>query len=379
MAAAMNGLALGGPFIPYGGTFLVFNDYLRPALRLSALMGLRVVYVMTHDSIGLGEDGPTHQPVEHLASLRAMPNVLVMRPADAVETAECWAAALNQTGRPSVLALSRQNLPTLRTAHTAENLCAKGGYVIAEAAGPRAATLIATGSEVALAVEAAKALNAEGIATAVVSLPCWELFDAQPADYRAAVLGGSGGARRHRGGRRHGLGTLRRRRSDHRDAGIRRLRARRETLRTLRLHRGQRGADGEDSLGLNHKPPGPAGCGGGVTGNDRTGTGGLDTMAMISMPAAAGSRGRIRLRRARVQRQQHGTGAGDHGGGEEGRRPGDPAGEPRRAAICGRRDDQAHDHGRGRDVSRYPGVHAPGPRQTTSRLVCPRCPPGSPR
>ncbi|WP_337997128.1 transketolase [Oleispirillum naphthae] len=192
MAAAMNGLALGGPFIPYGGTFLVFTDYLRPALRLAALMGLRVVYVMTHDSIGLGEDGPTHQPVEHLASLRAMPNLLVMRPADAVETAECWAAALEQTNRPSVLALSRQNLPTLRTAHTVENLCAKGGYVIAEAPGPRAATLIATGSEVALAVEAAKALNAEGIATAVVSLPCWELFDAQPEGYRAAVLGGSG-------------------------------------------------------------------------------------------------------------------------------------------------------------------------------------------
>jgi len=192
MAAAMNGIALHGPFVPYGGTFMVFTDYLRPALRLSALMGVRVVYVMTHDSIGLGEDGPTHQPVEHLAALRAMPNVLVMRPADAVETAECWAVALDQAKRPSVLALSRQNLPTLRTAHTAENLCAKGGYVLSEAPGPRAATLIATGSEVALAVESAAALNAEGIATAVVSMPCWELFDEQPAEYRAAVLGTSG-------------------------------------------------------------------------------------------------------------------------------------------------------------------------------------------
>ncbi|MBN2752188.1 MAG: transketolase [Rhodospirillaceae bacterium] len=192
MAAAMNGLAVHGPFIPYGGTFMVFTDYLRPALRLSALMGVRVVYVMTHDSIGLGEDGPTHQPIEHLASLRAMPNVLVMRPADAVETAECWQEALNQEHRPSVLALSRQNLPTLRTEHTIENRCAKGGYVLSEPSAPRVVTLIATGSEVALAVDAAKVLNAEGIATAVVSLPCWELFDEQPADYRSSVLGHGG-------------------------------------------------------------------------------------------------------------------------------------------------------------------------------------------
>ncbi len=192
MAAAMNGLALHGGFIPYGGTFLVFADYLRPALRLSALMGLRAIYVLTHDSIGLGEDGPTHQPVEHLASLRAMPNVLVMRPADAVETAECWAAALEQAHRPTVLALSRQNLPTLRAAYGHENLSAKGGYVAVEASAPRAATLIATGSEVALAAEAAKALEAEGIPTAVVSLPCWELFDEQPAAYRRKVLGETG-------------------------------------------------------------------------------------------------------------------------------------------------------------------------------------------
>jgi transketolase len=152
-------------------------------------MGLRVVYVMTHDSIGLGEDGPTHQPVEHLAALRAIPNLLVMRPCDTVETAECWAIALQQTSRPSVLALTRQALPTLRTTHTAENLSAKGGYVLSPAQGTRVATLIATGSEVSLAMEAQKVLAAEGIGAAVVSLPSWELFDAQPEDYRRAVLG----------------------------------------------------------------------------------------------------------------------------------------------------------------------------------------------
>jgi len=192
MAAAMNGIALHGSFIPYGGTFFVFTDYLRPALRLSALMGIRSIYVMTHDSIGLGEDGPTHQPIEHLASLRAMPNVLVMRPADSVETAECWAAAIDNENRPSVLALSRQGLTCMRTEHTDENLCAKGGYVLREAEGERQATLIATGSEVELAMNAAKVLNEQGIATAVVSMPCWELFDEQSPEYRGEVLGHSG-------------------------------------------------------------------------------------------------------------------------------------------------------------------------------------------
>ena len=138
MAAAMNGMALHGGIIPYGGTFLVFTDYCRPAIRLSALMEQRVIYVMTHDSIGLGEDGPTHQPVEHLAALRAIPNLLVMRPCDTVETAECWAIALREKKRPSVLALTRQNLPTLRTTHTDDNLCAKGGYVLEDADGKRA-------------------------------------------------------------------------------------------------------------------------------------------------------------------------------------------------------------------------------------------------
>ncbi len=189
MAAAMNGLALHGGIIPYGGTFLVFTDYCRPSIRLSALMGLRVIYVMTHDSIGLGEDGPTHQPVEHLAALRAIPNLLVMRPCDTVETAECWALALENDKRPSILALTRQNLPTLRTQHTDENLCAKGAYVLEEAAGKRQATLIASGSEVMLAVEARKKLAEAGIQAAVVSMPSWELFDAQPEGYRNHVLG----------------------------------------------------------------------------------------------------------------------------------------------------------------------------------------------
>ncbi len=190
MAAAMNGLALHGGIIPYGGTFLVFTDYCRPSIRLSALMEQRVVYVMTHDSIGLGEDGPTHQPIEHLASLRAIPNLLVLRPADTVETAEAWAIALQHKKGPSVLALTRQNLPTLRTTHTTENLSAKGGYVLAEAEGARKATIIATGSEVSIAMEARDTLQAAGIPTAVVSMVSTELFDQQSDDYKAQVLGG---------------------------------------------------------------------------------------------------------------------------------------------------------------------------------------------
>jgi transketolase len=189
MAAAMNGMALHGGFIPYSGTFLTFTDYCRPSIRLSALMGLRVIYVMTHDSIGLGEDGPTHQPVEHVASLRAMPNVNVFRPADAVETAECWALAVQNETTPSVLALTRQGLPTVRTEHTDENRSARGAYVLREADGERAATILATGSEIELALQAREILQAEGTPTAVVSMPCWELFDAQDATYRDATLG----------------------------------------------------------------------------------------------------------------------------------------------------------------------------------------------
>ena len=191
MAAAMNGMALHGGIVPYAGTFLIFSDYLRPALRLAALMGKQAIYVLTHDSIGLGEDGPTHQPVEHLASLRAMPNVRVFRPADAVETAECWAAALACRTGPSVLALTRQALPALRNPEHDRGLGAKGGYVLARASGgaPRVA-LLATGSEVSIAVEARAILEDEGIPTQVSSLPCWELFEEQPKSWRDAVLGG---------------------------------------------------------------------------------------------------------------------------------------------------------------------------------------------
>jgi transketolase len=189
MAAAMNGLAVHGGVIPYGGTFLVFADYCRPSIRLSALMGLRVIYVMTHDSIGLGEDGPTHQPVEHLASLRAIPNLQVFRPADAMETAECWELALRARRTPSVLALTRQSVPTLRRESSAANFSARGAYVVAEAERARRITLLATGSEVAVALAARERLSERGIAAAVVSMPCWSLFDSQGREYRAAVLG----------------------------------------------------------------------------------------------------------------------------------------------------------------------------------------------
>ncbi len=191
MAAAMNGMALHGGAIPYGGTFLCFADYGRPAIRLAALMGLRVVHVMTHDSIGLGEDGPTHQPVEHLAALRAIPNLNVYRPADAIETAECWRAALDTPSTPSVIALTRQNVEQARGAEAGGgNLSALGGYVLREAARtPRDATIVATGSEVGLALAAREALAADGIAAAVVSMPCRELFEARDAAARDAVLG----------------------------------------------------------------------------------------------------------------------------------------------------------------------------------------------
>jgi transketolase len=188
MAAAMNGMALHGGVRPYGGTFMCFADYARPSMRLSALMGLPVQYVMTHDSIGLGEDGPTHQPVEHLAMLRATPNMLVFRPADAVETAEAWEIALQQSATPSVLALSRQNLPTVRTEHKTKNLTAQGAYVLAEAEGKRQALLMATGSEVAIALAARDLLQAEGIGTRVVSMPCWEIFEETDEAYRRRVL-----------------------------------------------------------------------------------------------------------------------------------------------------------------------------------------------
>jgi transketolase len=188
MGAAMNGLALSG-FVPYGGTFLIFSDYARPAIRLSALMHQRVVYVMTHDSIGLGEDGPTHQPIEQVTSLRATPNLLVLRPADGVETAECWEIALQSADRPTILALTRQAVPNLRKAPVSENKSLKGAYVLSEPAGGRDVTLIATGSEVGLAVEAAAELAKGGVRAAIVSMPSMELFRAQGAAYRKEVLG----------------------------------------------------------------------------------------------------------------------------------------------------------------------------------------------
>jgi transketolase len=188
MAAAMNGIALHGGLIPYGGTFMCFTDYARPAIRLSALMHQRVIYVMTHDSIGLGEDGPTHQPVEHMSAMRAIPNLLVFRPADAVETAECWQLALEADSTPSILALSRQNLPTVRTEHTAENLSAKGAYTLVGPADADA-VIFATGSEVAIAVEAQQELTEKGVSARVVSVPSMELFNKQSDAYKAEVLG----------------------------------------------------------------------------------------------------------------------------------------------------------------------------------------------
>jgi transketolase len=189
MAAAMNGISAHGGLIPYGGTFLTFSDYARNAIRMSGLMGVGTIYVMTHDSIGLGEDGPTHQPVEHLAALRAIPNLLVLRPADAVETLECWDIAIRTRSMPSLLALSRQGVPQLRLEAGDANQCARGAYVIRQFGEGRDVSLLATGTEVSIAVEAAEALHGEGLAVAVVSMPCWELFEAQDPDYRAAVLG----------------------------------------------------------------------------------------------------------------------------------------------------------------------------------------------
>ena len=189
MIAACNGIALHGGFIPSGASFFCFTDYCRPSLRLAALMEIRVVHVFTHDSIGLGEDGPTHQPVEHLASLRAMPNFYVWRPADSVETVECWQAALEREHSPSILALTRQGLPAVRTTHVAENLCARGGYEISPASGEAQVSIFASGSEVSLAVAAQAQLKEKGVAARVVSLPCFPVFFEQPEDYRRSVIG----------------------------------------------------------------------------------------------------------------------------------------------------------------------------------------------
>ncbi|MEP7452334.1 transketolase [Phyllobacterium sp. SB3] len=189
MAAAMNGIALHGGLIPYSGTFLTFSDYARGAMRLSSLMGIRVIYVMTHDSIGLGEDGPTHQPVEHLAALRAIPNNYVFRPADVVETAECWEIALKSRTTPSTIALTRQNLPTVRDVHVEENKCSYGAYELATASGNAEVTIFATGSEVEIALNARTQLEKNGHPTRVISVPCFELFEAQSDDYKRTLIG----------------------------------------------------------------------------------------------------------------------------------------------------------------------------------------------
>jgi transketolase len=189
MAAIMNGLSLHGGVIPYSGGFLIFSDYCRPSIRLAALMGIRVIHVLTHDSIGLGEDGPTHQPVEHMAALRAVPNLMTYRPADAMEVAECWELALEDRKRPSALALTRQNLAAVRTEYSEKNLCALGAYELAGSEGDARVTFFAAGSEVAIALEAREMLAAEGIAARVVSVPSFERFSAQSAAYRSATIG----------------------------------------------------------------------------------------------------------------------------------------------------------------------------------------------
>ena len=188
MAAAMNGMALHGGLIPYSGGFLIFSDYCRPSIRLASLMGIRVIHVLTHDSIGLGEDGPTHQPVEQMAALRAIPNLMMFRPADATETAECWQIALETQDRPSGIALTRQNLMAVRTEMSEDNLCASGAYELVSSADAKV-SIFASGSEVEIAVNAAKALEAKGIATRVVSVPCFELFAEQSDEYRSAIIG----------------------------------------------------------------------------------------------------------------------------------------------------------------------------------------------
>ena len=189
MAAAMNGMAVHGGVVPYSGTFLTFSDYCRPSIRLASLSKYHVIHVMTHDSIGLGGDGPTHQPVEHLAALRAIPNICVHRPADATEVAECWQIAIERRGRPHILALTRQDVPALRTEFTEENRCRRGAYELCAAEGDAQVTIFATGSEVSVAKEAHDALTADGIATRVVSMPCWELFFEQSPEYQAQIIG----------------------------------------------------------------------------------------------------------------------------------------------------------------------------------------------
>ena len=236
MAAAMNGMALHGGLIPYSGGFLIFSDYCRPSIRLAALMGIRVIHVLTHDSIGLGEDGPTHQPVEHMAALRAIPNLLMFRPADATETAECWQLALENKHRPSGLALTRQNLMAVRTEfERAEPL--RHGRLRPASRGRRQVTIFATGSEVEIAVKACEALTAKGVATRVVSVPCFELFYEQPEEYQKAIIGNSPVKIAVEAGIRQGWDQHHRfRRHLHRHEHLRRLRPLQGALPAFRHH-----------------------------------------------------------------------------------------------------------------------------------------------
>jgi hypothetical protein len=246
MAAAMNGMALHGGVIPYGGTFMVFSDYSRPAIRLGALMGVRAIHVLTHDSIGLGEDGPTHQPVEHLAALRAIPNLLVFRPADTVEAMECWQIALEHKAAPSAMALSRQKTPAVRTVAATENLSARGAYEIRAAKGEAKVTLFGTGTELALALAAADALEAEGTPTRVVSVPCFELFFQQDAAIPGLGHRPRDRPRRRRGRDPAGLGAVHRRgRRLRRHDRFRRLGPGRGAVREVRRHDGRRGRSGQ--------------------------------------------------------------------------------------------------------------------------------------
>jgi hypothetical protein len=242
MAAAMNGMALHGGVIPYGGTFLVFTDYCRPSIRLSALMQQRVIYVMTHDSIGLGEDGPTHQPVEHLAAMRVIPNLAVYRPCDAVETAECWQLALKDETRPSILALTRQKLKPARIAYAEENLCAKGAYEIASSDKQAEVVIFASGSEVEIAIAAKAQLDAAGKPARVVSVPSMENFEAAGPSLQGPRAGNREDPHRHRGGCAHRLGPFHRRGGNlHRHDRFRRIRAGGTSLQAFRHYRRSRG------------------------------------------------------------------------------------------------------------------------------------------
>ena len=352
MASAMNGIALHGGLIPYGGTFLTFADYSRPAIRLAALMGIRVIHVMTHDSIGLGEDGPTHQPVEHLASLRAIPNLLVFRPGDAVETAEAWDCALRAQTSPSLLCLSRQAMPTFRDAGGVVNLVALGAYVIVEPEGDRDVTLIATGSEVSIALKAAKLLASDNVRAAVVSAPCFDLFRQQSREYRASVLGSvprigveaavEGDWARWLGDSGEFVGMTGFGASAPAEVSVSRIRDHGGGRRGGRHELAWRDRRSRRSI-HDDRPGFERNCDG-----------------TNYAEAIAGPRRRARLWRAGLQHQQYGAGARDHGGGGCRRCAGHHAGLPRRAVLCQRYHAGEDDRCAGGNVSADPALHASG-------------------